>query len=219
MIKGVIYDFDNLMVNSYPIHREADKAVLEEYHVSYGDIPIELSSRFVGKKICEIYRNIIDYFNLDADLNKILSDREDVFLKLIEEKLEVMPGLVTSLEVFKNKGLRLALGTSGTRKYIDVGLKRIGLTSCFDEIITGDEVKKGKPDPEVFVRASYALGFTTELCLVLEDAENGVKAAKDAGCYCIAIKHPMTPPQNLFDADLILKSLEEINNHIFDYLF
>jgi beta-phosphoglucomutase-like phosphatase (HAD superfamily) len=111
-----------------------------------------------------------------------------------------------------------ALASSGTKAYIDFVVNRLKIRKYYDVIISGEDVKHGKPDPEPYLLACKRLGLPPDQCVVLEDASNGVKAAKAAGCKCIGIDSPYTPPQDLSQADLELKSLLKINKGIIDKL-
>ncbi|MFA6215813.1 MAG: HAD family phosphatase, partial [Patescibacteria group bacterium] len=207
MIKGIIYDLDDLMVNSIGLHEQAWDTLLKSYNHEISDIPASFRSKFVGMRIIDIIKEIMTYLQLDADLQTIYQKRGKIFIKLVEEKLEMLPGLIESLNLFKNNGLKIALASSGTKEYINLVLEKFSLQKYFDIIITGDDVKLGKPDPETYLVACQKLNLTPNQCLVLEDATNGIKAAKTAGCKCLAIKNPYTPPQDLTNADAVLNSL------------
>ena len=122
-----------------------------------------------------------------------------------------MPDLLQSLKLFKKNKFKIALASSGTKKYINVVLAKFKIADYFDVIVSGDDIKRGKPDPEIFSVAVKKLGLKPEETLVLEDATNGIEAAKSAGCKCIAVINKMTPPQNYSKADLVINSLEEID--------
>lgn len=211
MIKAIIYDLDDLMVNSIALHIKAWDILFSEYHVKISDLPPDLSSHFMGMRISDVLKEMINYFNLEVDYQTLYQKRQEIFLQLVAEKLEILPGLIESLHLFKDNQIKIALASSGTTKYINLVLKKFRLSKYFNVIISGDDVKNGKPDPETYLIACQKLGLKPEECLVLEDATNGIEAAKKAGCKCIAINNPYTPPQDRTKADLILDSLSEID--------
>ena len=209
MIKAVIYDLDDLMVNSVELHFRAFDEALKEYNHSLDEVPISTQSRFVGVRIIDISKELIDFFDLDTTLEEFYKKRTDIFLSLVKD-VQAMPGLLESLKLFKSSGLKLAIASSGTMNYIDIIVDKFKIRSYFDVIVSGDDVSKGKPDPETYIVAANRLQLKPTECVVLEDATNGINAAKAAGCKCIAVINVYTPEQNLSGADRTVKSLNEI---------
>ena len=218
MIKAAIYDLDNLLVNSHDLHIQSSEQVLKNYGVSNKNLPESLHKRFTGMKIIEIYHSIVDHFNMSVKPETLEYSKEKIFLELAREKLELLPGVARSLWVFHEEKIRLAMATSGSRPYVQLVLDKFNLRSDFEVIITGDSVHKGKPDPETFTLAVNKLELEPKDCLVLEDATMGVQSAKAAGCLCIGVKNPYTPPQDLSQADYVLESLSEISLEIINSL-
>lgn len=219
MIKGVIYDMDDLMVNTYPLYHQATEGALNQLGYSLTKIPKAMQASFPGRRTLDVYSEIIDYFKINISPASLFQRMGLKFFKKIEKELNLLPGVIMTLKLFKKEGLKIALGSSGTKKYIDVILNKFDLESYFEVIVAGDQIKKGKPDPEIYQTVTVKLGINPRECLVLEDATAGIKSAKAAGCKCIAIKNTFTPPQDLSQADLILNSLEEINLKIIKSLF
>lgn len=211
MIKAVIYDMDGLMINSEPVHIIAWNKFLSEYNHSMNELPQELRSNFIGMRLVEVVKEVVSAFKLDVDPEMFQIKRDEIFLKLMREKTESMPGLFESLKLFKENNFKIALTSSGTTEYINLILKKLDIQNYFNVIVSGNDVKTGKPDPEPYLVTTKKLELNTKECLVLEDAKNGIESAKAAGCKCIAIKNPHNPPQDLSQADVILNSLEEIS--------
>ena len=218
MIKAAIYDLDDLMVNSITLHEKAWDVLLATYSLHTSDIPEDLRSSFVGRRVIDIADEIISYFHLPVNPKDFYQQRQQIFLKLVADQLQTMPGLVESLELFRNNGMKIALASSGMVEYINLVLKKFDIEKFFDIIITGDDVQKGKPDPETYHIACQKLGLPPTDCLVLEDATAGIASAKAAGCKCIAIINKFTLSQDLSQADLILNSLIELNLSIINSL-
>ncbi len=218
MIKAVIYDLDDLMVNSIGLHKKAWNVLFAAYGVNVADIPAELESKFVGMRVSDILEKIVAYFKVKADLNELYQNRQEIFLKLVESDLEAMPGLIESLEFCRTNRLKTALATSATKKYYNLVLDKFAIRNYFDAIVCGDDVKKGKPDPETYLVACQKLGLAPADCLVLEDAANGITSAKAAGCKCVAVRNSCTPPQDLGQADVIIDSLNGLNSEIINSL-
>ena len=210
MQKAIIYDLDDLMVNSDPLHVQTDELLLEEHGHKFAELPKELRSGFIGMRVTDILKEIVKYLNLNVDLDSLYQKRTEIFLKLVKEKLEAMPGLNESLELFKTNGFKIALASSGAKEYINLVLDKFNIKKIFDVIVSGDDVKSGKPHPETYLITSEKLGVKPKKCLVLEDSTKGIESAKSAGCKCIAIINPYTPTQDNSKADIVLNSLNEI---------
>lgn len=125
-----------------------------------------------------------------------------------------MPGMHQILSLVDQLGLKKALASSGTREYIHLALKKLKLTRYFDAVVSGEELKHGKPHPETFLVAAKKLGIDPDDCLVIEDAKKGVIAAKRAGMTCIGVHYPKQwnkkLGQNLSRADFEVGSLAKI---------
>jgi HAD superfamily hydrolase (TIGR01509 family) len=207
-VKGVIYDMDGLMINSEPLHVAAWDTALKKYGHGIGDIPENILSRFYGRKAVELAVFLTGYFRNLPPCDEFYDEKYNAFLKLISKKLEPMPGLLKSLQFFKENECKIALASSGEMKYIRTVLGTLHISEYFSAIISADDVTKGKPDPEPYLLACSRLSLKPEDCLVLEDAAMGIASAKSAGCKCIAVRG--TPGQDYSKADLVINSLEEI---------
>lgn len=219
MNTGIIYDLDDLMVDSFTLHRKASEVVLNTYGHSSNELPADMVSGFVGRRVIDIIKETFEYLKISDNVDEAYSKRNEIFLELVKNELQAMPGLQYSLDFFKHEGFAIALASSGTRRYIDLVLDKFNLNDYFKVIITGQDVQKGKPDPESYIQAAKKLTLPPSACVVLEDATHGIESAKAAGCKCIAIQSHSTPQQDVSKADIVLKSLNNINTKILSSLF
>lgn len=211
MIKAVIYDLDDLMVNSYPLHLLATEEVLQEYGETINHVPENIRAGFIGVRVIDMLQQLIEYLHLPTDVQTLHAKRKTVYLKLVRDTLEPMPGLMESLSLFKKNKLLIALTSSAVIEYIDLVLDKFNIRDFFTVIISSEDVIKGKPNPEPYLLTVEKLGLKPYECLVLEDARNGIESAKNAGCWCIAVENPYTPPQDRSRADRIISSLLHID--------
>ncbi len=218
MIKAAIYDLDDLMINSEPLHQESWRVLVERHGGDFDLFTEEIHSSFIGKRISEIVPRMIEIFSLEMSYDQAWKERHQILYELVEQGLELMPGLKKSLKFFRKKGLKVAIASSGTSHWIETILGKFKLHKYFDEIVSSDHVKNGKPHPEPYLLAAKRLGLKPKECVVLEDATNGILSAKAAGCFCIAVKNSNTPPQNLCQADIILDSLKQVDLTVFSRL-
>jgi len=125
-----------------------------------------------------------------------------------------MPGLGEVIAEIGRRGLRCALATSGERRYVEAVRRELNLDGVFDVIAVAEDVARGKPAPDVYLLAAQRLGLPPAQCLVLEDAPNGVAAAKAAGMRCVLCRNEMTRSLDLSAADAILPSLLAVRDNL-----
>ncbi len=211
-ITGVLWDVDGTMVNSEPLHVSAwDKALQERGH-QLSNLSQEVLTTMAGKKPISIAGEMVRDLHLQINPEELLLRKSSLFMASIATDLEEMPGLVESVTTLKEKGYRLAIGTSMTHQYVQLVLERFHLEDFFEAIVTGDEVHKGKPDPETYLLVAEKLALDSKNCAVIEDATSGVLAANGAGSICIAIRNPNAVVQDLSKADAVIDDLREIVN-------
>jgi len=214
MIKAIIYDVDGTMVDSEPLHVEAWDKALQTFHHHLSDLSPTLQATMAGKKPAAIAKEMVEDLHLVTDPEFLLNKKTEIFMNLIKTELQGMPGIINSVKKLKEKGYKLGIGTSLTREYVKIVLDRLNLQGYFDVIVTGDEIKNGKPHPDTFLIATNKIGYKPEECLVIEDATSGIKSAKAAGCLCIAINNPNAVPQDTSLADKKITSHDKINDQL-----
>ena len=206
-IRAVIFDMDGLMVDSEPLHTEATSLFFQRLGLTFN---LDHRPDLVGRKTVESLAILKQKYNLDMALEDIFREREGIFLELVRQKLQMRPGLEILLRRLKDAGYPLALASSGYRAYVNLVLEKFHLWDFFQTLVTGDEAQEGKPSPEIFLLAAKRLGVPPTLCLVLEDSEHGVVAAKRAGMQCIAVPNSVTQGRDFSLADVVVCSLEEV---------
>lgn len=147
----------------------------------------------------------------DADVARLADGKETRFrATLLEGGVEPLPGVREWLAGLAAAGWRQALASMAPRENIAVTLGALGIRNTFDTVVSGDDVRRGKPDPDVFLAAAAALGVPPERCVVIEDSPQGVEAARRAGMKCIAVG----PESARLGADLALRSLAEASPRV-----
>lgn len=205
-IKAVIFDMDGVIIDSEPIQSLAFKEVLAEYGI--GPIP-EAVVQTPGIRGRENWEILKKRYHLQEDTDVLVEKRMAVYLRLLRDHLKPRSGFMALLRALKERGYQVALGSSSTTS-VQVVVEGLGLESVFDAVVTGLEAVNAKPHPEIFLRTAEKLGLKPEECLVVEDSEPGVEAAKRAGMWCIAAPNDTTRDHDHSPADLIVHSLEEI---------
>lgn len=217
-IGAIIFDMDDLMINSHPVHMKIFEAVLNRHgasiHNSSNPLSKDEEARFFGKKVIEVFNYFKAKYNLGVSPDALNHQFNELLLPVFKKKVEAMPGLCELINSLQ--GYRLVLASSAKRAKIDIVLERLCYTGRFDAVVSGeDEIRYGKPSPDIFLKAAEKIGYSSKNCLVLEDAQNGVEAAKAAGMHCIGVHNTFTferlnLKQDLSMADLQVNSLSEI---------
>ena len=185
-LRGVVFDFDGVIVDSHPVHRRAWRKFLES--VGRTVSAEELEFVLDGRKREDILRHFLG--DLDPELMISYGHRKEQFFREEAGNVETINGLLTFLEGLEDAGVAIAVASSGSRSRVNFLLDRLDLKKHFQVVVTGDEVRNGKPDPSVFLRAAQALKRDPRELLAFEDAASGVQSAKAAGMKCIGIAQP-----------------------------
>jgi beta-phosphoglucomutase family hydrolase len=208
MIKAVIFDLDGVIVESENTHVEAEKQTLLKYGVQ---ISTEELRRYTGTTAKLMFSELIKKYNLNTTFEEMFSEKEEIFFKLLEEDAKPTKGVVEFLEELKKRNIRLAVGSSSNKKLIDYVLNKLNIRHLFDCVVGAEDIVHSKPNPEIFLKAAAKLGLSPAECLVIEDAELGVEAAKRARMKCVGYKNPNSGDQDLSKADVIVDDFSKIN--------
>ncbi len=183
MFRGLVFDFDGVIVDSHPVHTRAWKKFLD----SVGRTVSEEQLQFVldGRKREDILRHFMG--ELDADQIVEYGHRKEQFFRDEAAHVRTIDGLLDFLEDLKYEELALAVASSGSRSRVNFLLDTLDLKKIFQVVITGDEVEQGKPHPAIFLTAAQHLGIDPLELVAFEDAVSGVRAARSAGMMCVGI--------------------------------
>jgi HAD superfamily hydrolase (TIGR01509 family) len=152
-------------------------------------------------------QEMVDYFSLSDTAEELLQESDALFSTMLESGVEEMPGLSRWIEFLRRSDLPFGLATSSRRKFVDKIFQPIAWRESLAFILTGDDVTRGKPDPQIYLMAAEKLGIPAERMLVLEDSGNGCAAAVAAGARTVAVPSPHTKDQDFAGATLVAESL------------
>jgi len=211
---GLIFDVDGVIADTEPANAKATIKAFEDLFGVKGVHPDDFAAG-IGRGDQEYVRAGARVHNLhltDEQVRAATMLREKYFLDLLtREPLHAFPGVLRLINsALEDARFRLAIATSGSFEKSHAIVKAVHVPYEQMVHISGNDVKKRKPDPEIFLLAAEHLHLTSSRCCVIEDAPDGVQAAKAAGAKCIAVTNTTTPG-NLTGADLICDSLEQIN--------
>ncbi len=211
---AVIFDFDNIIVDSEQYHFEAYSRVFARrgHTLDRSEYWREWTSRGGGAE------GEISRYNLHLDPDEIRREKDPIYSEFCRAKIRPFPEVISLIEALKQAGFTLAIASGSYQHDIRTILTANGIEGYFSAVIGKDGVTKYKPHPETYLRAAEKIGIPPEKCLVIEDAEKGVKSAKDAGMEVIVVETPITRGFDFRAADLLFSSLSEFAELLQDVL-
>lgn len=203
---AVIFDMDGVLIDSYQAHFVGWSRLYEELELPYSESEFALDFGRTSRDI--LYRRFGD--DLADDRIRELDERKEaLFRDSLREHFPAMDGALELIDSLAAADIPLAVGSSGPPENISLCLEKLGRREKFSAIVTGGDVTRGKPDPQVFQLAASRLGVDPKRCVVVEDATHGVTAANRAGMRSVALVGTTTRDA-LSAAHLIVDSLREL---------
>jgi len=205
-IRAVLFDFDGLIVDTEMPEYLAWQAVYARRGLVF---PLESWLQNVGRNDGP-FDPLAPFRGGLAGADAVQNEWRDFHDSIEAAYMVPLPGIVPLLRMLHEHGWRTAVGSSSRRERVTSMLERLGLAGEFAAVAGGDEVACAKPAPDVYLLAAHRVGVSPDACTVLEDSENGVRAAKAAGMRCIAVPSALTRSLDFSRADLILDGLDRV---------
>ena len=207
VIRAVIFDMDGVLTDSEPLINAAAVAMFKEKGLV---VQPEDFLPFIGAGEDRYIGGVAEKYQFLLDLPKAKDRTYEIYLKLVPLQLEAFPGACDLVHACRQSGLLVAVASSADQIKVEANLNKIGLPLAFwNVVVTGERVKHKKPAPDIFLRAAQHLGVDPAACVVVEDAVNGIQAAKAAGMRCIAVAHSF-PAEHLREADLVRDTISQV---------
>jgi HAD superfamily hydrolase (TIGR01509 family) len=206
-VTTVLFDLDGVLLETEYFQWQGWVEVLKP-------LKVELTKNdyfnYAGKTGSIVEAELVKNFKLDVPKGSLLEKKEKLLMEWFSTKqLKLMPYAKEAIEHFINNGYKIALASSGPRDEVILKLKRSGLLHFFKVIVSRDDVKRGKPYPDIYLAAAKKVGSQPAECVVFEDTEYGVLAGKAAGMTCVAIPQEYSAYQDFSKADVKVKNLKE----------
>ncbi|WP_298884052.1 HAD family phosphatase [uncultured Polaribacter sp.] len=212
-IKCVIFDMDGVIIDSEEIHK---KAYYETFNAIGVDVSDDLYKTLTGSSTINAFQKLVNHFKLELNPEDLVKNKRARYVNFFENDptLHLVKGVEDLIKHCYNKGLTLILASSSAMVNIDRVFNRFHLNQYFTAKISGADLTESKPHPEIFEKAAILGNTPKENCIVIEDSDNGVKAANDAGIFVFGFKNPMADDQTLENADFIINNFKRLKKLI-----
>lgn len=206
MIRVVVFDLDGLMFNTEEVFFASGTELLARRdHV----LTPELLRMMIGRRAPEAFGLMRDTLGLEESVESLLAESQQLFDDLLETHLAPMPGLLDLLDDLQAQGIPHGVATSSSRSFMTKLLTRFELEPRFRHTLTAEDVTHGKPHPEIYLTAAERFGVQPAEMLVLEDSENGTKAAAAAGAVVASVPHQHTRGQDFSHSTRVVDTLAD----------
>ncbi|MCB1158328.1 MAG: HAD family phosphatase [Leptospiraceae bacterium] len=209
-MKALFLDMDGLMVDTEKLYQAAQNEIFGKYNILIDE---SILNKIMGQKPIDSCRILVEETGIPLQPEDLLHKRNQIMEQKLHSELKMMPGLMEFLLEFQGI-YRMAVVTGASKKFLDSILASLNIRYFFSSFISSDEIKKGKPEPEIYEKAMESLCVSKEHGIALEDSSNGALSAKRAGLYVIAIPNVYTSGQNFSFVDYMAKDLYEAKEHI-----
>jgi HAD superfamily hydrolase (TIGR01509 family) len=203
---AVAFDLDGLLFNTEEIYPDVGAEILRRRGKRFGP---ELFQQMMGRPARVAYQIMVDHCGLSDDPGDLAREASQIFARLIDDRVALMPGVCELLEALEERSLPRAVATSSSRRFACQLLERFELIERFAFVLGGDDVTHGKPHPEVYLAAAARFGVVPGQMLVLEDSLNGLQAAVAAGTFAVAVPGPLAKHLDFTAARLVVESLAD----------
>lgn len=185
-IKAFVFDFDATLMDTEPNWYLAGKRLLADYGI---DFTYEMKKKYIGRSFDYMVNDWINIYSLDVNGDELKARKVKYYLEIARGNTFMFPAMKSLFTKLKGLPLPRVIATGSTYTLVDEILGPMGLTQEFDFILGCDSVERGKPAPDIFLKAASMLELKPENILVFEDSAHGVEAAKAAGMMCVAIPY------------------------------
>ncbi len=208
--RAIIFDMDGVLVDSEPLFLNAINRLLAQEGVP----PIserENEEFLIGTTVDETWRQLKLARTLPQPAPDYIRRYDRIVRQVMLEELAPQPGVRELLEACSRRGRPKAVASSSRHDWVDLKLRSLRLEGVFDVVLGGDDVSRGKPEPDIYLKAAAGLGLPPEWCIAIEDSPVGIAAAVASGAYTIAVRTEYTRNLDVSQANDILETLEDFD--------
>jgi beta-phosphoglucomutase family hydrolase len=208
MLKAVIFDMDGVLIDSEPFHLMVNKRIFEKLGINVSE---EEYQNFIGTTHEYMWSKLKEKYRLPQKVAELVNMQLSGNIEFIKnENIGAIKGVIDLLSLIKEENIKIGIASSSPEEVIELVINKLGISDYFSAIVSGEGLKKGKPAPDIFLKTARFLDTEPSNCVVIEDSEKGVNAAKAAGMKCIGFRNQNTGGQDLSNADLIVDNYNSI---------
>lgn len=201
-----MFDLDGLMFNTEELYQNVGSEILRRRGKRFDG---ELVDAMMGRPAGAALQLMIEYHGLDSTVAELAAETDAIFATLLDERLEQMPGLGELLAALERAGMPIAIATSSGPDFARTVLDKFALARRFEFVLTCDDIREGKPHPEIYLLAARRFGLEPGELLVLEDSQNGCRAAIAAGAIVVAVPAGPSRRHDFSGTALVAESLAD----------
>ncbi len=211
--QAVVFDLDGLMFNTEELYQDVGSEMLRRRGKTFD---ADLLDAMMGRPANAALQLMIDYHQLACTVAELVVETDEIFATLLDDRLEQMPGLSSLLEALERAEIPKAIATSSGPTFVRRVLDFFDLAPRFEFVLTCDDIRDGKPHPEIYLLAAQRLACPPSRMLVLEDSQNGCRAAVAAGAIVVAVPGGHSRRHDFSGSALVADSLTD--SRIFELL-
>jgi HAD superfamily hydrolase (TIGR01509 family) len=214
-LKAVVFDKDGVLADSEAINL---RSAFEVFRTHGYDLGPDDEPAIVGKHPVDYVPVLARRFDIGGtEQRRMIDEQDSIYSRIWREQGRLFDGAREALDAVRRTGLGVGLATSSSRREVEEFMDRFELRRSFDITLSLDDVIHAKPAPEVYLSAARLLDIPAARMLVVEDSEHGVRAAKDAGAICVAVRSRYVPPERVGMADALIESVGELAGILEDW--
>lgn len=205
-LQSVAFDLDGLIANTEDIYEEVVDIMLHGRGKTHDQ---ELRNLMMGRPLLESFRIMVEYHALPDLIEDLAAECRELVIGLMDRSLAPMPGFHDLIDRLDSLRIPFGVATSANREYADDVLNRLGVVKRFQFVLTADDVKEGKPAPDIYLLAAERFGVPAGRMMVLEDSSNGCRAALAAETFAVAVPNRHTRHHDFSGARLVAETLAD----------
>lgn len=215
-LPGVIFDIDGVLLDSNPAHLASWQEMAREDGFDFTE---QLFQETFGQRSDEILMNNWNRPLSQEEALRLAARKETIYREMAEKNFPAMPGAAGFVQELARRGFPLAVGSSGPGNNVSFVLDRLGIVPLLKGIVSGTDVTRAKPAPDIFLACAQKMGILPSRCLVIDDSASGVQAAKSAGMKIVGFFSGGHHPEEYEGVDLLVRSFDELTSDALLSLF
>lgn len=215
-LPGIIFDIDGVLLDSNPAHLESWKVMAGEEGFDFSD---SLFQQTFGQTTVAILTHHWNRRLSEEEIVRMARRKEEIYREMAARKLPAMPGAAEFVRSLHAAGFPISVGSSGPGYNVDFVLDRLGVVPFLNGIVSGTDVTRGKPAPDIFLGCAEKMGVDPRNCVAIDDSKSGVQAARAAGMKIIGFFSAGHKDDEYDDVDLLIRSFDELSPEILLGLF